>query len=419
MATYKVKKGETFSQVADKLGISEAELRRANKGVQTLSQGQGIRYPQQKTKGQAWVTGENEKKTVTVNGQQIRLGPNSSVQPQGGGNVFQQIWNKFQDNAIQGSGSGSVRGSTNNKGLNALASPVHIERVGGRNASSSGSYQTGEGETKTVIGPNGEEIRMGQNSTYTPTRNNNVGIFERIQNLFAPQEGTGNFGGVRGSTNNKGINGMASPVPAGYVPPPTPTSGILGTQTWQGRPNNMPVWAGGAFSYAPRGNYSHQAYTPMTPNRPIGSEYPNPINPFTAQSHRILQQGYYPIGSEYPNPITQQQMNNPPQNGGAPFMTSMQMLNGMMNFQQKPPAQTFKTGSGQNTSQPGRFGNYAAGNKLYSGKAKTGQEAFQQGTYKPGVRWWIGRNKGGGGGATVKRAPAIKPVDIMSINWRA
>lgn len=416
MATYKVKKGETFSQIAQKLEITEAELRQMNRGVQTLSQGQGIRYPQ-KTKGQAWVTGENERKTVTVNGQEIRLGPNSSVQPQGGGNIFQQIWSKFQDNALQSGGASSVRGSTNNKGLNALASPVNIEGVGGRNASSSGSYQTGEGETKTVIGPNGEEIRMGQNSTYTPTRNNNVGLFERIQNLFAPQEG-GNFGGVRGSINNKGINGLASPVrgPGGQGPTPP---GFLGSQTWGGRTGSMPLWAGGAFSYAPQGNYSHQSYAPSVPNRPIGSEYPNPINPFTAQSHRILQQGYYPIGSEYPNPITQQQMSNPPQNGGAPFMTTMQMLNGMMNFQQKPPAPTFKTGSGQTTSQPGRFGNYAAGNKLYSGKAKTGQEAFQQGTYKPGVRWWIGRNKGGGGGGSVGvRKPVIKPEDIMSVNWR-
>jgi len=142
------------------------------------------------------------------------------------------------------------------------------------------------------------------------------------------------------------------------------------------------------FSYAPQGqSNSYTPYPPATPRQfsysPQGQQLPSyaPINPAT-----------------YLKP--------------APFLTTANLATPTYGNQQQ-----------------GQYGNYAPGNKLYSGQPKTAQESFQQGNRNIYKRGWIGRGRNGGaddGGidyATQQQqemanAIRLNPGDVRKMNWR-
>ncbi len=388
---YVVKADDNLASLSRKLGVPIDEIQSYN-GIRNLTPGQTIRVPIQREKKQAgyYQTGEGEQLTFSQGGQKIRLGENSSIAPHGSTNKFQQFVKIITGQAANDSTSytAAVNGDqvSDIQRQNLLNTPKTIT--------------TGEGQYQTVTGPNGEQIRIGPNSTYTPTQTKKPGVLDSALQFF--QNLSGNWGNsptsqpasIRGS-NNKGINGMFSPV--------------------QNPIQDQAPWTGGAASYAPQGWYSYadpsaNARLPQ-PTRPIGSEYPNPLNPFTSNVNRIMQQGYYPIGSEYANPVRPQ---------AAPFLTSQMLAN--PTYGNQAMGGTMKDGYGNPTTQVGNYGNYAPGNKLYSGQAITAQESFQQGNKNIGKRWWIGRGKTHGETA-MQVAPTVNPLDLQSynvqqLNWR-
>jgi len=115
MATYRVKETDNLYSLSKKLGVSITELKQAN-GIENLTAGQTLRVPVQRDKGQAgyYQTGENERKTVTINGQEVRIPPNTTVTPNAPPkNKFQQFFDVITGNTrTQPSGqTASVGGS--------------------------------------------------------------------------------------------------------------------------------------------------------------------------------------------------------------------------------------------------------------------------------------------------------------------
>jgi hypothetical protein len=373
--TYRVKEGDNLADLSRKLKVPIAELQSAN-GIHNLTPGQTIRIPQ--TKGQAWATGENERKTTTVNGQQIRLGPNSNVAPRTG-NAFQDFWKTITGDSPT-SGESSVRGSLPSK-VNGLASPTQYRGLGATGQAGGLTYQTGPNEYKTV-NVNGRQIRLGPNSTYTPTNNSGGGYFP------------GGESSVRGSVN-KGINGMFSPI----LPGLGVNSQIGGITT-----ANQMI---GNFAQQGYGYLQNQGMVPPVPQFPAIQPTPRyPVSTYRAPTpgqFSYAPQGqansYTPYSPQQRQGVgemfTQGGYQNPPQ--PAPFLTAQNLAN--PTYGNTPPApQT-------------NYGSYA------NGTPKTAQEAFQQGTLKVGKRWWIGRGKG------QSAAPVINPLDLQAQNtqqltWR-
>lgn len=404
-------------------------------GIQNLTPGQTIRVPVQKEKKQAgyYQTGEGEQLTFTQGGQTIRLGENSSISPNRPENKFQQFMQVLTGQAgndgasYQAGVSGDQMSDTQYQNLAAagVITPSTAQ-------TSSNTITTGEGEYKTVTGPNGEQIRVGPNSTYTPSpAAPPPGFFNQALQYF--QNLSGNWGepasqpsSIRGSTN-KGINGMASPV-RGQGPGMPAPGGMLKTKEYGGRGSQPAPWTGGAFSYAPQGWYSHDpspqtanyTYAPYTPPTRLGLNSqpvsPSPYTPFWSQGIQ-RQASYAPQGQPnsyqpYPRAAT------PPPN----------------QFSYAPPGQP-------NSYQPyssakfitnqiaGQLNNpqYNSGNiftNQYAGPAinKSAQERWQQGDKSSGSRSWIGGN-GRKYEDQINQYVAPKPVYQLvgnqAINWRA
>lgn len=343
--TYVVKEKDNLASLSKALGVSIRELQQAN-GIRNLTPGQTLTVPRndvQKTKNQAgiYTTGEGERKTVTVDGQQVRLGPNSSLdtrKPQK--NKFQQFIDIITGNASTGpSGTTSVRGSlpsAPSKSFPGLASPTQYRNRLGTNTTAGGLSTQFQGFLQ-----NFQNVMSGQYSSTGYT-----------QQAMAPSS----LSGIPLQSNNAVTSSL-----------------VLGT--------NMPTYyqgpgGGGQFSYAPQGQPN--SYTPYKPNATYGPNFPTPVSTYRAPG----QFSYAPQGQ--PNSYTPY---GPIQPRPAPFLTAQMLANPTYNGVQPQGA------VGPYTDPNAWYGRYAEGNKLYSGQAKTQQEAFQQGSIKVGKRSWIGRGK--------------------------
>jgi LysM repeat protein len=330
--TYVVKDKDNLASLSKALGVSIRELQQAN-GIRNLTPGQTLVVPSsrnpdiQKTKKQAgiYTTGEDERKTVTVDGQQIRLGPNSTLDTRKPRN---SRFGQFID-MLMGRGQPEPSGTTSIRG--AVPNPY-------KGAS--------------------------------PTK----------------------YGGI-GATGTVG----------GYIPTTYPANSRFNPVTPQVDP------------FSPLQNYLRQNALGLTQNMyPVNSRF-NPVNtaqqtgidPFSPQQNLLRQQALGLIPTT-PNLSSQQQLmrqrgyqpptannawnarNNIPTS--APFLTAANLAN-----------PTYGNASPAPTSN---YGNYAAGNKSYSGQAKTAQESYQQGNRNVKTRWWI--NRGGDNEAEIAARAAAE-----------
>ena len=507
MPKYKVKRGETLSQIAEQMGIPESQLRQYNQGVQTVSTGQQISLPPSAVNPSMGRTSRDGGPTAYANSYSsaaagANVGPHATAydsqiynngpqqspwqsflhnliptsmnegagtrkpgntpngttipqQPQSsGGGASKPLYSPTKYSSFSGSSAGVNNNNQNadpamgrtsrtggptsyansyssaaagaNVGPHATAYESQIyntgpqqtpwqaflrnfiptatnEGAGTRNPNNrpvgynpgtaaggtspytakgqAGYYSTGPNERK-VVTINGQQVRMGPNSTVSPAQQQQAPWWWPFQQNNS--SAGGNLAGVRGAVPNSGPFKGAMPV----------QNKILQGQVFGGvsDPNAQQAFTPqpDRFSYAPNGYNSYTPYARSQPNpylAPASNAHMQPIAPapFMTQSQHLM-------GSS--NPMYT----------GAPFMTSMQALNGIAKFNATPQAPQIQS----------NFGNYANGN------ARTGQEAFQQGAYRPGKRWWI---RSGGGedpyaGAVAAPKPVIKPMQIQGINWR-
>lgn len=96
---YIVKKGESALTLGKKFGVPPQAILNQNR-INSLTAGQTVRIPRKKGQAGYYTTGEGERKIVTINGQQIRMGPNSSISPQQTVTPMQQFMN-----SLMGTGS--------------------------------------------------------------------------------------------------------------------------------------------------------------------------------------------------------------------------------------------------------------------------------------------------------------------------
>jgi hypothetical protein len=93
---YTVKKGDSALTLGKKFAVPPQTILNQNR-IKSLTAGQTVRIPTTRKKGQAgyYSTGEGERKIITIGGQQIRMGPNSSISPQQTVTPMQQFINNL------------------------------------------------------------------------------------------------------------------------------------------------------------------------------------------------------------------------------------------------------------------------------------------------------------------------------------
>lgn len=270
--TYVVKEKDNLASLSKALGVSIRDLQQAN-GIRNLTPGQTLTVPRnhvQKTKNQAgiYTTGEGERKTVTVNGQQIRLAPNSQLDtrtPQK--NKFQSfletiskspLLQGFYDAPGQAQPS-SVRGSAPSKSFPGLASPVQYTGTGLGVNSQMGGYQ--QANQQTYFGSYGQGAPFSANQN--ALRQQALGLTQPV----APQ-----------------LGGRYAPMAA------VPQQNMLyqnAQNAFTGLSNNAnigPMRAPNTFSYAPQGQpNSYTPYSNMFPNLNLAPNRSNTGNIFTNQ----------------------------------------------------------------------------------------------------------------------------------------
>lgn len=82
-----------------------------------------------------------------------------------------------------------------------------------------GYYQTGDNERRDDITINGNQVRMGPNSTITPAQPQEQSAYQNFLDIMQGRTGNQgeNFGGVRGAIPGqpgKGADVLAAPMPA-------------------------------------------------------------------------------------------------------------------------------------------------------------------------------------------------------------
>jgi hypothetical protein len=103
---YTVKKGDSALTLGKKFAVPPQTILNQNR-IKSLTAGQTVRIPTTRKKGQAgyYSTGEGERKIVTIGGQQIRMGPNSSISPQQTVTPMQQFINNLMGTGMDTSGA--------------------------------------------------------------------------------------------------------------------------------------------------------------------------------------------------------------------------------------------------------------------------------------------------------------------------
>lgn len=289
--TYVVKPGDNLLKLSEEFNVPVEELQSAN-GINSLTPGQTIRVPVQKSKGQAWVNDTEENKTITRGGENVRLPSNSYLAPKQDDGFLNQLNNFLFPQDTSGN-FGGVRGAV-----------PESTGGGGKQASLSANALGGIGGVGSSVGA----------VTNPWDQSGSVPTFAPAPPTTIPQ------GGMSGDKQ-------------GFVPAPA-----------------------GQFSYAPQG---YNSYTPYSIPPPPSSTFVQPAYTVASGVNKDPRTGVSP------NAIA---MNNARYYGFLPPITAA------------PAAPT---------QQPGMYGNYAEGNKLYSGQAKTQQEAFQQGDINVSKRGWI------------------------------
>lgn len=130
MAKYRVKTTDDLLSLSKKFQTTPSAILNQN-GIKSLTAGQTLRLPKVKKLAGYWQTGDNERKTVNVGGQDIRLGPNTTLNTQQAPrmNPFLQWLDILQGGTggVQQSPSGttSIRGNApSNSKAPGLASPA-------------------------------------------------------------------------------------------------------------------------------------------------------------------------------------------------------------------------------------------------------------------------------------------------------